>query len=159
MEFVDLIYCHRADPENPMEEVVWVMHNIIEKGYALFWGTSERSASQIMKAYTITEKRRLHKPIVELPQYNLFERHKVENEFVPVYEKWGMGLTTWSPLASGALTGKYLNNQIPEGSRLSQPNMAWLKEDVQLKSSADKVGQFVSFAKEPAVSPASLAIA
>ena len=106
LDYVDLIYCHRPDPNTPIEETVWAMHNILEKGQALYWGTSEWKADQILKAYQFASENSLHKPIVEQPQYNLLCRHKVEQEFAPLYEKCGLGLTIWSPLASGILTGK-----------------------------------------------------
>lgn len=116
-DYVDIVYCHRPDPETPIEETVLAMDYIIRNGLALYWGTSEWSAEQIMSAHNACDKLNCIPPVVEQPQYNMLERNKVENEFSPLYEeKYGMGLTTFSPLASGLLTGKY-NNGIPKGSR------------------------------------------
>ena len=109
LDFVDLLYCHRADPETPLEETVRAMSDIVSSGKALYWGTSEWAADEIRAAWEIAERHHLHKPIVEQPQYNLFERHRVEQEYARLYDDIGLGLTTWSPLASGLLTGKYLD--------------------------------------------------
>jgi voltage-dependent potassium channel beta subunit len=158
LEFVDLVYCHRPDPNTDMEEIVWAMSDMIDRGYALYWGTSEWSASEILQAYDIAEKYSLRKPIVEQPQYNLLWRDRVEKEYLPVYEKAGIGLTTWSPLASGALTGKYLNG-IPEGSRASLKSMAWLKEEILNPAHQTKIKKFVGLAEDLRVTPAQLAIA
>ena len=116
LEYVDLLYCHRADPTTPIEETVWAMHNIIERGKALYWGTSEWEAAEILAAIEAAEKHHLHKPIVEQPIYNLFAQHRFGREYDAVYEGHGYGSTTWSPLASGMLTGKYQQG-IPSGSR------------------------------------------
>ncbi|MFN3453782.1 MAG: potassium channel beta subunit family protein [Pseudobdellovibrio sp.] len=159
MEYVDLVYCHRPDPQTPIEETVWAMSDMIDRGYALYWGTSEWSAKEITEAYEIAEKYNLRKPIVEQPQYNLLWRDRVEKEYAPLYDKYGMGLTTWSPLSSGLLTGKYLNGQIPSGSRLSMENLNWLKEEALSKSNTQKVQNFVNIAKEYSLDPASLALA
>ena len=159
MDFVDIVYCHRADPDTPMEEIVWSMHDMIERGYALYWGTSEWSAAQVTEAFDVAEKYRLRKPIVEQPQYNLLEREKVESEFKPLFDKYNYGLTTWSPLASGLLTGKYLNNQRPQGSRLSLSNMAWLAESALNPENEKKVSAFVKLAQIYDVSPTVLALA
>lgn len=158
LEFVDLVYCHRPDPNTDMEEVVWAMSDMVERGYSLYWGTSEWSAAEILQAYNIAEKYSLRKPIVEQPQYNLLWRDRVEKEYFPVYEKAGIGLTTWSPLASGALTGKYLNG-VPEGSRASLKSMAWLKEEILNPAHQEKIKKFVELAKNLDVTPAQLAIA
>lgn len=159
MDYVDLVYCHRADPDTPMEEIVWAMHDMIERGYALYWGTSEWSEAQVSEAFEVAERYNLRKPIVEQPQYNLLEREKVETEFKPLYEKYKYGLTTWSPLASGLLTGKYLNNQKPAGARLSLSNMAWLAESALTAENNRKVSEFVTLAKNYDVSPTLLALA
>jgi voltage-dependent potassium channel beta subunit len=127
LDYIDLIYCHRPDPETPMEEVVRAMSDIVSSGRAVYWGTSEWSADQIADAWRIADKRNLHLPQMEQPQYNLFVRDKVEREFARLYDGFGLGLTTFSPLASGVLTGKYAAG-VPEGSRLSLPGYAWLKE-------------------------------
>ena len=116
LDHVDLVYCHRPDPDTPIEETVWAMSDIVASGKALYWGTSEWSAEEIRAAWEIAERHHLRKPVVEQPEYNLFNRTKVETEYARLYEDIGLGLTTWSPLASGLLTGKYLDG-IPEGSR------------------------------------------
>jgi voltage-dependent potassium channel beta subunit len=149
LDFVDLLFCHRSDPNTPIEETVWAMSDIIDRGKALYWGTSEWSADDIRAAWEIAERHHLRKPVMEQPQYNLFERRKVEREFARLYDDIGLGLTTWSPLASGVLTGKYLDG-VPEGSRASLPGYEWLKpataderrnEQVRsLKTVADRLG-------------------
>jgi len=129
LDYVDLLFCHRSDPTTPIEETVWAMHNIIERGKALYWGTSEWSAQEILTAIAVAERHHLHKPIVEQPVYNLFERHRFGPEYEPVYQDYGYGSTTWSPLASGLLTGKY-NDGIPSGSRGALDGLEWLKEQL-----------------------------
>ena len=126
LDYVDLIYCHRADPDTPIEETVWAMHNIIEWGKALYWGTSEWAASEIVAALDIADKHHLHKPITEQPQYNLFKRARFENDYLRFYKEYGYGSTTWSPLASGLLTGKY-NKGIPKDSRAALKGYDWLR--------------------------------
>ncbi|MDQ7988859.1 MAG: aldo/keto reductase [Candidatus Dactylopiibacterium sp.] len=127
LDYLDLIFCHRPDPHTPLEETVWAMHDLIARGKALYWGTSEWSADEIRAAWEIAERHHLHKPVMEQPQYNLFVRRRVEQEYHRLYEDLGLGLTTWSPLASGVLTGKYLNG-IPAGSRGTLEGYAWLHE-------------------------------
>ncbi|AFY93445.1 potassium channel beta subunit family protein [Chamaesiphon minutus] len=127
MDYVDLIFCHRPDPNTPIEETVWAMHDMIQRGQALYWGTSEWSAAEIVSAWQIAERHHLHKPVMEQPQYNLFHRDRVETEYARLYEDLGLGLTTWSPLASGVLTGKYANG-IPAGSRSTLPGYEWLQK-------------------------------
>lgn len=149
LDFVDLLFCHRADPETPIEETVWAMSDIISSGRALYWGTSEWTADEIRAAWEIAERHHLHKPVVEQPQYNLVSRRKVEKEYSRLYDDIGLGLTTWSPLASGLLSGKYLDG-IPEGSRASLRGYEWLKESLtdpernasvrRLKEIADELG-------------------
>jgi voltage-dependent potassium channel beta subunit len=129
LEYVDLLFCHRADPTTPIEETVWAMHNIIERGKALYWGTSEWEPAEIQNAIDVAERYNLHKPVVEQPVYNLFERHRFSNDYRPVYEDQGYGSTTWSPLASGTLTGKYQKG-VPEGSRGSLESLAWLRDQI-----------------------------
>ncbi|MGZ5074172.1 MAG: aldo/keto reductase, partial [Usitatibacter sp.] len=107
LDYVDLAYCHRPDPATPIEETVWAMHDMIERGKALYWGTSEWSAAEIMAAWQLAERHHLRKPVMEQPEYNLFHRERVEKEYARLYDDIGLGLTTWSPLASGLLTGKY----------------------------------------------------
>ena len=125
LDFVDLVYCHRPDPNTPIEETVWAMSDMVTRGQALYWGTSEWPAEAIRDAWDIAERHHLHKPVVEQPQYNLLWRDRVEEEYLPLYDGIGLGLTTWSPLASGLLTGKYLDG-VPEGSRATLPGYEWL---------------------------------
>src|ERR1700680_1887359 len=129
LDFLDLIFCHRADPETPIAETVWAMHNIIESGRALYWGTSEWSAAAIREARAVADRDHLHRPVLGQAEYNLFNRTKVEEEFAPLYDEVGLGLTTWSPLASGLLSGKYLDG-IPEGSRATLPGYGWLRDQL-----------------------------
>ena len=127
MDYVDLLYCHRADPTTPIEETVRAMHNIVESGKALYWGTSEWEAAEILEAIDVAERHHLHKPIVEQPVYNLFEQHRFAPEYDAVYKEHGYGSTTWSPLASGILTGKYKEG-IPEDSRGALEGYEWLQK-------------------------------
>jgi voltage-dependent potassium channel beta subunit len=127
LDCIDLIYCHRPDPHTPIEETVWAMSDLIRQGKALYWGTSEWSAADIRAAWEVAERHHLHKPIVEQPQYHLFHRQRVEQEYARLYEDIGLGLTTWSPLASGLLTGKYRHGT-PEGSRGTMDNLSFLRE-------------------------------
>jgi voltage-dependent potassium channel beta subunit len=138
LEYIDLVFCHRPDPETPVEETVWSMHMMVESGKALYWGTSEWGADQLVEAWSLAEKHHLHKPQVEQPQYNLFVRRKVEKEFARLYSGLGLGLTTWSPLAAGVLTGKY-NNGVPRDSRLALPGYDWLRKDPLQKGTAAAV--------------------
>lgn len=158
LDYVDLVYCHRPDPNTPLEETVWAMHNMIERGYALYWGTSEWSAEAIHGAWEIADRHHLHKPVMEQPQYNLLHREKVEHEFSKLYDSIGLGLTTWSPLASGALTGKYLEG-IPEGTRASFKGMGWLADEMRDEPRAKKIRRYIQLCRELSVSPAQLAIA
>lgn len=158
LDYVDLVYCHRPDPETPIEEVVWSMHDMIAKGQALYWGTSEWSADQIRAAYDFAEKNSLHRPVVEQPQYHLMHRERVEKEYDNLYKTIGLGLTTWSPLASGILTGKYLDG-VPSGSRGSNESLKFIFEEASHPENKDKVRKFVQLAKELQTSPAQLAIA
>ncbi|MBW4658875.1 MAG: aldo/keto reductase [Drouetiella hepatica Uher 2000/2452] len=129
LDYVDLVFCHRPDPHTPIEETVWAMHDMIQQGKALYWGTSEWSAAEIVSAWQIADRHHLHKPVMEQPQYNLFHRQRVEQEYTRLYEDLGLGLTTWSPLASGVLTGKYANG-VPAGSRSTLAGYEWLQETV-----------------------------
>lgn len=158
MDFVDLVYCHRPDPDTPVEETVWAMNDMIVSGKALYWGTSEWSAREISEAFDVCERLSLRKPVVEQPQYNLFARDRVEKEFAPIYERTGMGLTTWSPLASGVLTGKYLGG-IPAGSRLAQDSVSWMREEALAPARLKAVERFVGLAREFGCKPGQLAIA
>jgi voltage-dependent potassium channel beta subunit len=158
LEHLDLIYCHRPDPNTPIEETVWAMSDIIRQGKALYWGTSEWSAADIRAAWDIADRHHLHKPVMEQPQYHLFHRKRVEQEYGRLYEDIGLGLTTWSPLASGLLTGKYRHG-IPDGSRGALENMAWMREQLQDKARNDAVGQLIDIARDLGCSMAQLAIA
>ncbi|MGI9236337.1 MAG: potassium channel beta subunit family protein [Woeseiaceae bacterium] len=129
LDYVDLLYCHRADPTTPVDETVWAMHNIIERGKALYWGTSEWEAADIVSAIDFAERHHLHKPVVEQPVYNLFQRHRFGADYDCVYKERGYGSTTWSPLASGLLTGKY-NDGIPSDSRGAVEGLEWLREEL-----------------------------
>jgi voltage-dependent potassium channel beta subunit len=126
LDFVDLLFCHRPDPETPIEETVWAMSDIIDDRKALYWGTSEWSAEDIRSAWELAEHHHLHKPVVAQPQYNLFWREQVEKEYAALYNDIGLGLTTYSPLASGLLSGKYANG-IPERSRATLAGYEWLR--------------------------------
>jgi voltage-dependent potassium channel beta subunit len=158
LDFVDLLFCHRPDPETPIEETVWAMHDIIERGQALYWGTSEWSADEIRAAWEIAERHHLHKPVMEQPQYNLLERRRVEVEYARLYDDIGLGLTTWSPLASGLLTGKYLDG-VPEGSRASLPGYEWLKGMLTDPARNEKVRRLSGLADELGCTLSQLAIA
>jgi voltage-dependent potassium channel beta subunit len=156
--FVDVLYCHRADEHTPIEETVWAMSDIISSGRALYWGTSMWSADEIRAAWEIADRRNLHRPIVEQPEYNLITRDRVEREYRRLYEDLGLGLTTWSPLASGLLTGKYLDG-LPSGTRASLPGYSWLKEEVLDPGQNVKVRQLGVVADGLGCSLAQLAIA
>jgi voltage-dependent potassium channel beta subunit len=158
MDYVDLVYCHRPDPNTPIEETVWAMHDMIERGKALYWGTSEWSAAEIMEAWQIAERHHLRKPVMEQPEYNLFHRSRVELEYKRLYEDIGLGLTTWSPLASGLLTGKYRFG-VPPDSRGAIPRMSFLVGDLTDKAKNDVVGELEKVAKDLDCSLAQLAIA
>jgi voltage-dependent potassium channel beta subunit len=158
LPYVDLLFCHRADPDTPMEETVWAMHDIVSSGKALYWGTSEWSAEQIREAWEIADRRNLRKPVMEQPQYNLFTRRKVEKEFSRLYDGIGLGLTTWSPLASGILTGKY-SKGIPEGSRMGMKGYEWLRDSGMTPERLAAAERFGAIAKEFGATAAQLALA
>ncbi len=145
LDYVDLVFCHRPDPQTPIEETVWSMHMMVESGKALYWGTSEWGADQLMEAWAIAEKHHLHKPQMEQPQYNLFVRRRVEKEYARLYAGIGLGLTTWSPLAAGLLTGKY-NAGVPKDSRLALPGYDWLRNDPLQRGVPAGSGGTASFA-------------
>ena len=126
LDYLDLYFCHRPDPETPIEETVWSMHNLIQQGKILYWGTSEWSAQQITQAHQVARQYNLIPPLMEQPQYNMLHRERFEKEYAPLYESYGMGTTIWSPLASGLLTGKY-NDGIPEDSRMNLKGYEWLR--------------------------------
>jgi voltage-dependent potassium channel beta subunit len=158
LDYVDLVYCHRADPHTPIEETVWAMHNIIERGKALYWGTSEWNADEIRAAWDIADKRNLHKPVVEQPQYNLLHRKRVEQEYARLYDDIGLGLTTWSPLASGLLSGKYQKG-IPPGSRGALESYAFLRDGLTDPAKNAIVGKLEAVAKDLGCTLAQLALA
>lgn len=158
LEYVDLIFCHRPDPTTPIEETVWAMHNIIEWGKALYWGTSEWSAAEIVAAIEIAEKHHLHKPIMEQPHYNMLARERFEKEYARLFKEYGYGSTTFSPLASGLLTGKY-NNGIPADSRGSLPGYEWLRGSLTDEQRLAKVRALQPLADEVGITLAQMAIA
>lgn len=158
LDFIDLVYCHRPDPHTPVEETVRAMNDIIVQGKALYWGTSEWSAADIRAAWDIADRHGWHRPQMEQPQYHLFHRRRVEEEYARLYDDIGLGLTTWSPLASGLLTGKYQAG-IPEGSRGALENMAFLREGLTHPAKNAAVAQLKPVADELGCSTAQLAIA
>ncbi|HUP09554.1 MAG TPA: aldo/keto reductase [Caldimonas sp.] len=158
LDFVDLVYCHRPDPHTPIEETVWAMSDIIASGKALYWGTSEWAADEIRAAWSIAERHHLRKPVVEQPQYHLFHRKRVEQEYARLYEDIGLGLTTWSPLASGLLTGKYKGG-IPPGSRGALENMSFLVKSLTDDAKNGAVARLEAIAAELGCNVAQLAIA
>lgn len=158
VDYLDLYYCHRPDEFTPISETVWTMHNLIQQGKILYWGTSEWSAQQITEAHLVAEKYNLIGPSVEQPQYNLLERTKLEKEYLPLFRDFGMGTTIWSPLASGVLTGKYLKG-IPKGSRMEIESLAWIKDKVWSEENQVKVAALNDLANELGVSLTNLSIA
>jgi voltage-dependent potassium channel beta subunit len=162
VDYLDLYYCHRADPSVPMEETCRAMHDLIAQGKVLYWGTSEWSASQIEAAHAACDRMGLHHPVMEQPEYNLFHRARVEKEFAPLYRSPGMGTTTWSPLGSGLLTGKY-NTGVPKGTRLDTPGLEWLRDKVLKKPGIEKmlaaIPKLTAVAKDLGTSLPCLAIA
>ena len=140
VEYIDLFFCHRPDPETPIEETVRAMDVLIQQGKVLYWGTSEWEAEQITEAYEIAEKFNLTPPTMEQPEYNLFNRGKIEKDYLPLYKKYGLGTTIWSPLASGLLTGKY-NHGIPSNSRAYVKGYEWLKEQFESEETIQKIGK------------------
>ncbi len=157
MDYVDLLFCHRPDPDTTIEEVVYAMSDIVASGRAIYWGTSEWSAAEIMEAWQIADRRNLRKPQMEQPQYNLFTRDRVEVEYARLYDDIGLGLTIWSPLASGLLTGKY-NQGIPKDSRFSLPGYEWLKDSLTAERIA-AVKRLEPIAKDLGASTTQLALA
>ena len=157
-DYLDLFFCHRPDPLVPIEEVAWTMHNLIQQGKILYWGTSQWSGAEIMEAHRVAQQYGLIGPTMEQPQYNMFERFKVEWDYIPVYQNVGLGTTIWSPLAAGFLTGKYLDGA-PEGSRLGLKGFEWLRDRWLQEEKIKKVKQLAEVAKRLEVTLASLAIA
>jgi voltage-dependent potassium channel beta subunit len=158
LDFVDLAYCHRPDAATPIEETVWAMSDMITRGQALYWGTSEWAAADIQAAWDIAERHHLHKPIVEQPEYNILHRDRVENEYARLYSDIGLGTTIWSPLASGLLTGKYQQG-VPDGSRASLPGYEWLRSSLTDPVRLKKVDGLLAIAHELDVSLAQLSLA
>jgi voltage-dependent potassium channel beta subunit len=159
VDYLDLYFCHRPDVDTPIEETVWAMHNLIVQGKVLYWGTSEWNAQQLTEAYAVARREHLTPPTMEQPQYNIFERQKVEADYLPIYEM-GLGTTIWSPLASGVLTGKYQNG-IPADSRMNLPGYEWLKEQWESekgKARLETIGKLGKLADEIGVPLAQLAI-
>ena len=161
VDYLDLYFCHRPDIDTPIEETVRAMHHLIEQGKVVYWGTSEWSAQQITEAHGVARAHNLTPPTMEQPQYNLLHRDKVDSEFLPLYENFGMGTTIWSPLASGMLTGKY-NEGIPDDSRLALPGYEWLKDlwtSEDGKQKLDKVRLLTALARDIGVSITHLSLA
>jgi voltage-dependent potassium channel beta subunit len=158
LDYVDIVYCHRPDPTTPIEETVWAIHNIIEWGKAIYWGTSEWAAAEIVAAIEIAERHHLHKPVTEQPVYNLFERQRFTREYQRVYKSYGYGTTTFSPLSSGLLSGKY-SKGIPKVSRAALKGYDWLHDDVTNKEKLAKVQALEPIAKELDCTLAQLALA
>jgi len=161
VDYVDLIFCHRPDLHTPIEETVRAMNHIINQGKAFYWGTSEWTATQIMEAYGIARREHLIPPLMEQPEYNMFRRDKIEKEYLPLYEEVGLGTTIWSPLASGLLTGKYVD-AVPEDSRIHLKGYEWLKdiilgEEGQMKNA--KVKKLIPIAEELGITMAEMALA
>ena len=140
VEYLDLFFCHRPDPETPIEETVRAMDVLIQQGKVIYWGTSEWEAEQLTEAYVIAENFNLTPPTMEQPEYNLFNRGKIEKDYLPLYKKYGLGTTTWSPLASGLLTGKY-NHGFPSNSRVYVKGYEWLKEEFESEKTIQKIGK------------------
>lgn len=158
VDYLDMYFCHRPDKHTPIEETVWAMNHLIQQGKVLYWGTSEWSGVEIMEAHRIAEKCRLIGPTMEQPQYNLFEREKVENEFLDIYKNVGLGTTIWSPLASGLLSGKY-NDGLPPNSRFALEGFNWLKDRWIKDDKLKKVKKISTLAEQLNVTTAALSIA
>lgn len=159
LDYIDLFYCHRPDKNTPIEETVWAMNTLIQQGKILYWGTSEWANDEIMSAFVFAEKNHLIGPTMEQPQYNLFERTKIEKDYLLLFRDFGLGTTIWSPLASGLLSGKY-NNGIPEDNRLHIEGMDWLKERTLGENSRiEKTKRLTSLAKELDITVSQLSIA
>ncbi len=158
LDYVDLVFCHRADPHTPIEETVRAMSDMITAGKANYWGTSEWTAAEIAAAWHVAERHHLHKPVMEQPQYNLFHRERVEREYARLYADIGLGTTIWSPLASGLLTGKY-NDGIPPDSRGTIKGYEWLAERLTEPAKIAKVRKLAPIAQDLGCTLAQLSIA
>ena len=158
VDYLDLYFCHRPDKQTPIEETVWAMHNLIQQGKVLYWGTSEWSAQEIMEAHMVAKQYNLIGPTMEQPQYNMFVRNKVEVEYSQIYKTVGLGTTIWSPLASGVLTGKY-NDGFPEGTRLGIEGLEWLKDRALAEENMAKVKRLTVLSQELDLSMSLMALA
>lgn len=158
VDYLDLFFCHRPDKGTPITETVWAMNHLMQQGKILYWGTSEWSAAEIMEAHRVAAEYRLIGPAVEQPQHNLFERTKVEKDYLDIYRTTGLGTTTWSPLASGLLSGKY-NDGIPKGSRLGLEGFSWLKDQWMQEDKLKKVKKLSELAQKLGISTAELSLA
>ncbi len=158
MDYVDLVFCHRADPDTPLEETVWAMSDMVSAGKALYWGTSEWTAAEIAQAWHIADRHHLHKPVMEQPQYNLLHRERVEKEYTRLYRDLGLGTTIWSPLASGLLTGKY-NDGIPSDSRGTLEGYEWLAERLSDQAKIAQVRRLAPIAADLGCTLAQMALA
>ncbi len=158
LDYLDLFFCHRPDPETPIEETVRAMDQLVDEGLVLYWGTSEWSAADIMRAHSVAREYGLTPPQMEQPQYNMIHRDRVEQEYLPLYREIGLGTTIWSPLASGLLSGKY-NDGIPDGSRASLKGYNWLREHVITPENIKKVKALEPVAKDLDCTMAQLALA
>lgn len=158
VDYLDLYYCHRPDKTVPIEEVVRTMNTLITQGKILYWGTSEWSSAEIVEAHMVAQRIGLEGPSMEQPEYNLFNRQKMEADYLTIFKNIGMGTTTWSPLASGILTGKY-NDGIPEGSRLTLEGYGWLKDKSYTEDRLSRVRQLQTVANRLGVPLATLSVA
>jgi voltage-dependent potassium channel beta subunit len=158
LDYVDLVFCHRADPDTPIEETVFAMSDIVASGKAHYWGTSEWTAAEIAAAWHVADRHHLHKPVMEQPQYNLFHRERVEREYARLYEDFGLGTTIWSPLASGLLTGKY-NDGVPADSRGAVKGYEWLAERLTERAKIEKVRKLAPIAADLGCTLAQMALA
>jgi voltage-dependent potassium channel beta subunit len=158
LDYLDIFFCHRPDKKVPIEEVVWTMNFLLQQGKILYWGTSEWTGVEIMEAHRVAQQYHLIGPVVEQPQYNLFEREKMEKDYLMVFKTVGLGTTIWSPLASGLLTGKY-NEGIPDSSRFALKGFDWLKTRWIVEEKIEKVKKLSALANEIGVSMAALSIA
>jgi len=158
LDYLDLVFCHRADPDTPLDETVFAMSEMVSAGKVLYWGTSEWTAAEIAAAWHIADKHHLHKPVMEQPQYNLLHRERVEKEYARLYADLGLGTTVWSPLASGLLTGKY-NDGVPAGSRGTLKGYEWLAEKLRDEARIAKVRRLAPIAKDLGCSLAQMSLA
>ncbi len=158
LDYVDIAYCHRCDPDTPMEEIVWAMHDMVDRGQATYWGTSMWSAAELREAYGVADRLGLRRPVTEQPQYSMLHRELVEDSYAPLYEEFGLGTTIWSPLASGILTGKYQDG-IPDDSRAALPEYQWLADQLTDETNLARVAKLIPIADGLGCSMAQLAIA